>query len=394
MKSLTISLLLLITLSVNGQKNDLQLVDYNKIISGDVQFKRYVPLLLDKNVALVVNHSSIIGKTHLADTLLALGIKVIKIFSPEHGYKGLISEGKVVYNTQTDINHFKVISLYGKKKKPSHYDLQDVDIIVFDLQDVGVRFYTYISTMSLVMEACAENGIPLIVLDRPNPNGFYVDGPVLTSTFRSFVGMHRVPVVYGMTIGEYALMVNGEGWLKNGIKCNLKVISLKNYNHNLIVKLPVKPSPNLPDWRSVYLYPSLCFFEGTVVSVGRGTDTPFQEYGHPEISNGSYIFTPMANLVSSNPKLKGKKCYGQNLTGYAENYRNNPKRLNLSWLISAYNNLKDKGRFFLPYFEKLAGTDKLKKQIEDGKSEDMIRASWQHDIRKFKKIRKKYLIYK
>jgi uncharacterized protein YbbC (DUF1343 family) len=243
------------------------------------------------------------------------------------------------------------------------------------------------------MEACAEENIPVIVLDRPNPNGFYTDGPVLETGYESFVGMHRVPVVYGMTMGEYALMVNGEGWLKDQILCDLTIIPLKNYRHNYIVKLPVKPSPNLPNWQAVFLYPSLCFFEGTIMSVGRGTDFPFQVYGHPDFLLGSFVFTPESKPGASNPKYKGVSCYGQNLRGYAENYQKMPAQLNLSWLIESYKFLNSSHDFFTAYFDKLAGTIKLRKQIEQGMSEEEIRKSWGEDLNEFKKIKEKYLLY-
>jgi uncharacterized protein YbbC (DUF1343 family) len=328
------------------------------------------------------------------DFLLDKNVEIVKVFSPEHGFRGEKDAGEKVDNETDAKTGLKIISLYGKHKKPTAEDLQGVEIVIFDLQDVGVRFYTYISTLTYVMEACAENNIPLLLLDRPNPNAFCVDGPVLEAEFKSFVGMHPVPVLYGMTIGEYAKMVNGEGWLKNGVKCNLTVIKMLNYNHNMIVKLPVKPSPNLPDWRSVYLYPSLGFFEGTVVSVGRGTENPFQMYGHPKISYGNYYFVPKANGISSNPKLKNDTCRGELLTDYAENFNSNPKKLNIKWLINAYNDLKDKGKFFNAYFIKLAGTPDLRKQIQKGESEKEIRKSWQPALKKFKKTRKKYLMYK
>ncbi len=391
--SLLIIIILESLMQVLAQDTRVRLAAYNEIVTGNMQTGKYLPLIKNKNVALVVNQSSLVGKTHLADTLNALGIQIKRIFTPEHGYRGNVSEGKEIENSETENTKIEIVSLYGKKKKPATEDLKDIEAIVFDLQDVGVRFYTYISTLTFVMEACAENHIPLIVLDHPNPNGFYVDGPVLDTTYRSFVGMHPVPVVYGMTIGELAKMINGEGWLKNGIKCNLTVIPLKNYDHGMIVKLPVKPSPNLPDWRSIYLYPSLCFFEGTIVSVGRGTDKPFQIYGHPDITYGNYHFTPVAGNVSKHPKLENKTCYGENLSGYAENYVSNMPKLNLSWLIKAYNNLKTKDNFFNNFFVKLAGTAELRKQIEDGLSEPEIRKSWEEDLKRFKKIREKYLMY-
>ena len=284
-----------------------------------------------------------------------------------------------------------IVSLYGKNKKPTAEMLQGIDVILFDLQDVGVRFYTYISTMSYVMEAAAENHIPVIVLDRPNPNGFYVDGPVLRTENKSFVGMHEVPVVYGMTIGEYAKMVNGEGWLKGDITCDLTVIPIKEYNRNAIYELPVKPSPNLPNWESVYLYPTLCFFEGTNVSVGRGTDTPFQIFGHPDM-RGGFSFTPQSTSGASKPLLEGQQCRGENLVEYAHDYANNDNQLHLEWIIDAYQQLKEKG-FFKDYFRLLAGNKQMQRDIESGKNADEIRASWQNDLGAFKTIRAKYLLY-
>ncbi len=370
------------------------LTNYNQIVTGDEQTTVYFPLLQGKRVAVVANQSSIIGETHLVDTLLSSGIRVVRIFSPEHGFRGNKSAGTVVKNGLDIQTGLPVISLYGKHKKPTVEDLQSVDLVLFDLQDVGVRFYTYISTMTLVMEACAENHIPMIILDRPNPNGFYVDGPVLKPGFKSFVGMHPVPVAYGMTLGEYARMVNGEHWLKDGVTCDLTVIPMKRYTHNMMVKLPVKPSPNLPNWEAVYLYPSLCFFEGTGVSVGRGTPKPFQIFGYPGM-NGNYVFTPKSTPGASlHPKLENKTCRGEDLTAFAENYRKNPSQLHLQWLLKAYRELSGKHIFFNHYFDKLAGTDQLRKQIEAGFTEAQIRQSWQKDLQKFKKIRVKYLLYK
>lgn len=370
------------------------LADYRQIVCGADLTGQYLPLIKSKKVGIVTNPSSLVGKTHLVDSLLTLNVNIINIFSPEHGFRGDAEAGEQIENGFDGKTGIRVISLYGNHKKPSAADLKNIDIMIFDLQDVGVRFYTYISTLTYVMEACAEQNIPLIVLDRPNPNGFYVDGPVLKPGFSSFVGLHPVPLVYGMTIGEYALMVNGEGWLTNGLHCNLKVIKLKGYTHNMIVKLPVKPSPNLPNWESVYLYPSLALFEGTIVSVGRGTDTPFQIYGHPDFLLHSFSFTPHSiRGVSNHPKYEGKTCYGQNLNGYARNYQENPLKINLSWLISTYKMLSPKYSFFNNYFEKLAGTDQLKKQIEAGMSEEKIRESWQVDLSIFRKVRAQYLLY-
>ena len=380
---------------VNAQNKELVLVDYDSVTPGAARFDNYSKLVEGKRVGVLVNHASLVGEERLPDYLMEKGVDVKKIFSPEHGYKLSEDAGAGVNNSEDKSTGLQIISLYGSKhKKPTNDDLKGIDILLVDLQDVGARFYTYISTMSLAMEACAESNIPVVVLDRPNPNGFYVDGPVLQKGFESFVGMHPVPVVYGMTIGEYALMVNGEKWLKNKVKCDLTVIKLKDYDHNTIVKLKVPPSPNLPDWHSVYLYPSLCFFEGTIVSVGRGTQYPFQVYGHPDLPFADFSFKPVSIKGKSlNPKLKGEVCNGQYLAFYADNYENNPKELNLSWLISSYKYLGKDHSFFNSYFDKLAGTDELKKQIEQGLSQDEIRKSWEKDLKKFLKIRKKYLLY-
>ncbi len=372
------------------------LTDYHQIVTGDEQTEAYFPLLKGKTVAVVANQSALIGKTNLVDTLLSSGIKVVRIFSPEHGFRGNKSAGAHINNGVDTETGLPIVSLYGKHRKPTMDDLKGIDVVLFDLQDVGTRFYTYISTMTLVMEACAEQKVPLVVLDRPNPNGFYVDGPVLKPQFRSFVGMHPVPVVYGMTIGEYARMVNGEHWLKNGVTCHLTVIPLKKYTRNMMVKLPVKPSPNLPNWQAVYLYPSLCLLEGTVVSVGRGTDKPFQVYGYPGMK-GEYAFTPRSIPGASlHPKWQGKTCRGKDLTAFAENYRHNPPRIELQWLLDAYHQLSAMHvhPFFRKSFDLLAGTDSLRLQIEKGFTEKQIRQSWQKDLKAFKKIRAKYLLYK
>ena len=392
----SVVLLLVVLTGLKATAQDVKpvLVCYDSIEVGAQRFSKYLPLLKNKKVAVLVNQASRVDDAFLVDTLLSLKVNLIKIFSPEHGFRGDKDAGEYFIDGKDALSGLPVVSLYGKKKKPSAEDLQDVDVLLIDLQDVGARFYTYISTMSLAMEACAENGIKVIVLDRPDPNGYFVDGPVLEKKFSSFVGMHPVPVVYGMTIGEYARMVNGEGWLKNGVHCDLKVVKMSGYQHNMIVKLKQAPSPNLPDWKSVYLYPSLCFFEGTIISVGRGTDIPFQVYGFPSPGFGSFSFTPISIPGKSKyPKWQGKKCYGKQLTGYAENYSKNKPEINLSWLISAYHAVPDSIKFFNNYFEKLAGTDKLRKQIEQGKSVQTIRASWKPDLNKFLKIRKRYLLY-
>ncbi len=366
-------------------------VDKDHYVSAAMQLDDYLPMLEGKRVGVVGNQTSIIGKTHLVDSLLSLGVDIRKIYTPEHGFRGKADAGAKVNSSKDEKTGLPIVSLYGKNKKPTPEMLQGVDIILFDLQDVGVRFYTYISTMSYVMEAAAENDLPVIVLDRPNPNGFYVDGPVLKTENKSFVGMHQVPVVYGMTIGEYAMMVNGEGWLKGGITCDLTVIPIKGYNRNAIYELPVKPSPNLPNWESVYLYPTLCFFEGSIVSLGRGTETPFQVYGHPDM-RGSYTFTPKSTSGASKPLLEGQRCRGENLVEYAHDYAHNANELHLEWIIEAYQQLKDKD-FFIDYFRLLAGDKQLRRDIENGKSADEIRTSWENDLEAFKAVRKKYLMY-
>jgi uncharacterized protein YbbC (DUF1343 family) len=335
----------------------------------------------------------LIGNTLIVDSLINSGIDVKVIFSPEHGFRGEFDAGAEIRGYIIYRNGIKVISLYGKDKKPLPADLEGIDILLFDIQDVGVRFYTYISTLALVMEAAAEQGIPLIVTDRPNPNGFYVDGPVLDTAFRSFVGMHPVPVIYGMTIGEYALMINGEGWLGSN-ECDLKVIPMDGYEHNMIVSLKIRPSPNLPNWQSIYLYPSLCLFEGTIISVGRGTDFPFQVIGHPNYLVGSYAFIPRTIPgMSENPPFKGQECYGSNLTGFAENFSKNDDHFTLTWLLGMHDFFKDSADFFTPYFDKLAGNEQLRKDIQDGKTEKEIRQSWNNDLAAFREIRKKYLLY-
>ena len=376
---------------IEEDNTSLAFVDKDHYVSAALQLEEYLPLIAGKRVGVVGNQTSIVGNTHLVDTLLSLGIDVYKIYTPEHGFRGTADAGAKVNSGKDDKTGVPIISLYGNNKKPTSEMLQGIDIILFDLQDVGVRFYTYISTMSYVMEAAAENDIPVIVLDRPNPNGFYVDGPVLKAENKSFVGMHQVPVVYGMTIGEYAWMVNDEGWLKDSIKCDLTVISVKDYHRNAIYELPVKPSPNLPNWESVYLYPTLCFFEGTNVSVGRGTETPFQIYGHPDM-RGSYTFTPKSTSGASKPLLEGQRCRGENLVEYAYDYVHNENQLHLEWIIDAYLQLKDKG-FFKDYFRLLSGDNQLQRDIENGKSADEIRASWEDDLNAFKAVRAKYLMY-
>jgi len=389
-------LILFLMNSVTGcsQSKVPKLVEYTAIKSGAEQMNVYLPLIQNKNIAVVTNLASVVETSHLVDTLLSRNIKIAKIFIPEHGFRGLAEAGELIENGKDTKTGIEIISLYGNHKKPNKDDLKGIDLVLFDLQDVGVRFYTYISTLTYVMEACAENQIKLIVLDRPNPNGYMIDGPILEPEFTSFVGMHHVPVAYAMTIGEYGLMVNGEKWLSGDLNCDLIIIPLESYTHNIIFKLPVPPSPNLPNWQSVYLYPSLCFFEGTIVSVGRGTDYPFQIYGHPDFLLGSFSFIPESMPGKSlHPKFEGKQCFGQELTGYAGNFALNPTQLNLGWLISSYKLLSSTHAFFTDYFDLLAGTDRLRKQIESGMNEAGIRESWQEDLENFKKTRAKYLIY-
>lgn len=365
------------------------------------RMEAYLPLLKFKKVGLVVNPTSVVGNTHLVDTLLKLNIKIVSIFAPEHGFRGNAEAGQKIADSIDLKTGIPILSVYGKKTKPDSTALKQCDVIVFYLQDVGVRFYTYISTLHYVMEACAEANVPLIVIDCPNPNRHYVDGPVLKTDFNSFVGMHPVPVVYGLTIGEYANMINGEKWLKNGIQCNLKVIKLGRYDSNIITELPIPPSPNLPNALSVLLYPSLCWFEGAQVSLGRGTNFPFQCYGAPWFPKANaFDFTPIAIIGKSlTPPFKGEKCYGFDLSSLSIDSLFQTKSINLSYLVNAYQtfiaNENNNGQaFFNAFFNKLAGNDQLQSQIKMNISIADIKKSWQSDISKYLIIRKKYLLYK
>lgn len=362
------------------------------IVVGAEQIKQYFPLLKSKKVALTANQTSMVNQQHLADLMLAEGIDLEFVFSPEHGFRGNADAGQKVTDGVDTKTGLPIISLYGRHKKPTPEDLNGIEIVVFDIQDVGVRFYTYISTLHYIMEACAENHIPLLVLDRPNPNGFYVDGPILDSLASSFVGMHPIPLIHGMTIGEYALMINEEQWLDNDIHCDLMVVPCKNYNHKILYELPIKPSPNLPNIRSIYLYPSLGLFEGSVVSVGRGTEFPFQVFGHPEFKKGKFEFTPKPMYGAKHPKLNGKLCLGKDLRELSlSDIRKNG--FTLKYLIEAYKTIGDDDDFFNSFFYRLAGSHTLRQQIEKGMSEEEIKATWQDGIRDFKTIRKKYLLY-
>ena len=364
--------------------------------TGAECMERYLPELEGVRVAVCGNQTSVVGTTHLVDTLLSQNVDIVKLFCPEHGFRGQAEAGATIASGKDSLTGLPVVSLYGKNKKPTAEQLQGVDVVLFDLQDVGCRFYTYISTLHYVMEAAAENGVKVMVLDRPNPNGFYVDGPVLEPQYKSFVGMHPVPVVYGMTIGEYARMINGEKWLANGVQCDLEVVTLEGYTHETRYDLPVAPSPNLQTPEAVFLYPSLCFFEGANVSVGRGTDRPFEMYGAPGMRTGDYRFTPHAIPgVSENPPFKGQECRGYDLHDEAVGALRNPGRLNLTYLLTAYESCPDKAAFFLKnnFFDKLAGTAVLRQKILAGATEEEIRASWQPALDDFKSLRAKYLLY-
>ena len=352
----------------------------------------YLPKLQGKKIGVVAHQASVFKESgkqkHLVDLLLENKINLVGVFAPEHGFRGTADAGEKVADGKDPKTQLPIFSLYGKNRKPAATQLKGIDLMLFDLQDVGVRFFTYLSTLHHVMEACAEQGIPLIVLDRPNPNTHYIDGPVLNLKHQSFVGMHPVPIVYGMTIGEYAKMINGEGWLKGGISCKLDVIPIQNYTHNTAYKLPIRPSPNLPNAQAVALYPSLCLLEPTVVSVGRGTNQQFQIYGHPSFTKYQFSFTPQPNFGSKNPKHKGEVCYGKDLTQIEK-----PKRIELQWLLDAYSNFPDKDTFFLKGFERISGVSNLKKQLIKGTPETEIRKSWSEELNKFKMLRNKYLIY-
>ncbi|MBK8712062.1 MAG: DUF1343 domain-containing protein [Niastella sp.] len=385
---------------------------HSLIQPGAERIAVYLPLLKNKKIAVFANQTSMVGNTHLVDTLLANDIKIIKIFGPEHGFRGAADAGEKVGNDIDKKTGIPIISLYGNHKKPTPEDLDDIDMVVFDIQDVGVRFYTFISSLEYVLEACLENHKPLLILDRPNPNGFYVDGPVLDKNFQSFVGRQPIPIVYGLTMGEYALMMAGENWLSdkaNTINAynktttptpdtpfHVQVIKCNNYTHSSKYMLPVMPSPNLKDMQSIYLYPSTCFFEGTVLSEGRGTDHPFQIFGHPTLPKNLYSFTPMPNAGAKSSKCFYQKCYGWFIEGSPGKIRNElAGKIQLKYLLEAYKLFPGKDSFFLKnnFINKLAGNDILQQQVKEGKSEAAIRESWQPGLEHYKAIRKKYLLY-
>nr|WP_315207402.1 DUF1343 domain-containing protein [uncultured Flavobacterium sp.] len=387
-------LMLMVTISCYSHSEDNSAkkrisIDSVKIKTGADNYIKYLPLLQNKKVGIVTNQTGILtSKIHLVDFLLEKKIAIQTIFAPEHGFRGTADAGEHIVDGKDAKTGLSIISLYGDNKKPKATQLVGIDIVLFDLQDVGARFYTYISSLHYVMEACAENGIPLVILDRPNPNGSIVDGSILEKELTSFVGMHPIPLLHGMTIGEYAQMINGEKWLKNGAQCKLTIIPCLDYNRKMEYSLPLKPSPNLPNDQSINLYASLCLFEGTNVSVGRGTEKQFQIYGSPFLTKSTFTFTPKPNFGAKDPLYNGKECFGEDLTTY-------PKltRLELKWLIKAFQNTSDKTKFFNPFFTKLAGTKKLQQQIESGISENKIRKSWKNGLTVFKKMRMKYVIY-
>jgi len=372
--------------------NEVSSVQEKPIVIGANQLNSYLALLKNKRIGVVANQTSVIFKennyAHLVDSLVSLNIDVQKVFAPEHGFRGKADAGEHITNGKDPKTGIDIISIYGKNKKPSADQLNGLDIIVFDIQDVGARFYTYISSLHYVMEACAENNIPMLILDRPNPNGHYTDGPILESEHKSFVGMHPIPIVHGMTIGEYAQMINGEKWLNNEIQCDIAVIKCKNYNKSLAYSLPIKPSPNLPNDVAINLYPSLCFFEGTSISAGRGTEMQFQIYGAPYLPKADFSFTPKPNEGAKYPKHENKVCYGEDL-------RNTVKLhvLNLEWLVNAYDLSSNKETFFNNFFTKLAGTKTLQQQIVNGLNQKEIRKSWLEDLQEYNQMRKQYLLY-
>ena len=367
--------------------------DSSNVIVGAERMSEYLPLMQHKNVGLVVNQTSLVGKTFLIDTLLHSGITIKNIFAPEHGFRGIADAGEVLENDTDVQTGIPIVSLYGKEHKPTPAQLKGIDLMVYDIQDVGVRFYTYISTLHYVMEACAENNVELLILDRPNPNGFYVDGPVLDSAFRSFVGLDPIPIVYGMTPAEYAVMLNGEHWLSGGVQCKIQYVLCENYDHGRMYRLPVNPSPNLRSMTAIYLYPSLCLFEGTQVSVGRGTDKPFIVIGYPDFKKGKTIFTPQSVNGATNPPYLQKQCSGYDLSGLNTGFFVWNKHIMLRWIEEFYDFYPEKEKFFTNYFDKLAGTAELRKQIEKGVPEMEIRRSWEPKLGEFKTIRKKYLLY-
>ena len=364
----------------------------DRIETGAEQTGRYLPLLEGRRVGIMTNHTGTVGRTHLVDTLRSLGVDIRVVFAPEHGFRGQADAGESVASYRDRKTGIDVVSVYGSTKRPPDSIMQRLDVLLFDIQDVGLRYYTYLSSMHYLMEACAANGKRLIVLDRPKPNGFYVDGPVLEAKHRSFVGMHPIPVVHGMTLGELARMIDGEGWLRDGLRCKLTVIPCRGYTHRSRYRLPTAPSPNLPNMRAVYLYPSLCFFEGTPISLGRGTDFPFQTYGHPKLQ-GDFSFTPRSNAGAKNPPLKDKLCHGVDLRTAPSDERIWERGVDLGYVIDCYRQLNLGEKFFTPMFDRLTGTDYVRQMILQGAGADRIKARWADDVERFKQTRKPYLLY-
>lgn len=370
--------------------------EYLEIIPGAERLAIYYPEIKGKKVGLVVNQTSVVGDVHLVDTLVDMGVDVKTIFAPEHGFRGEADAGEHVPDQKDSKTGISIVSLYGKKKGPAKVDMQGIDVMIFDIQDVGVRFYTFISTLHYVMQACADAGVPLILLDRPNPNAHYVDGPIMQESYKSFVGMHPVPIVYGMTIGEYGQMINGEGWLDKQSKCDLTVVSCKNYTHDSYYNLPIIPSPNLPNIQSIFLYPSLCLFEGTTVSVGRGTDMQFQMYGHPAWSDAENKITIKSMPGAKYPKHENKSIGYRSLQDLTKQSLHEQTRLNMSYIVDMFTLLKSKNEVFFNdnnFFEKLAGTDALRAQLQAGKTAEEISESWKNGVEEFRMIRENYLIY-
>lgn len=361
--------------------------------NGAERISLYLPLLKDKKVAILSNHTSMVGNTHLVDTLISLKVNVVKVFAPEHGFRGIADAGQKIITSTDEKTGLPIISLYGKNKKPTPEQLADIDIVLFDIQDVGARFYTYISTMTYVMEACAENKKQMIVLDRPNPNGHYVDGPVLQKDYTSFVGMHSVPIAHGMTVGEYAQMVNGEKWLANGAQCDLKVITVNNYNHKTLYTVPIPPSPNLKTMEAIYLYPTTCLFEGTVLSIGRGTDNPFTMAGHPDYKNYTFSFVPRSVSGATDPVHKDKTCYGIDFTDKQWGGNQPFEYIHIDLIREMFIHYPSKDAFFTSFFTKLVGNPTVQQEIMKGNDSDKVRASWKKEVDDFKLIRKKYLLY-
>ncbi|HLN21191.1 MAG TPA: DUF1343 domain-containing protein [Bacteroidales bacterium] len=363
-------------------------------VPGAQNIEAYRKMITGKSIAVLANQTSMVDDSHLVDKLLSEGMDIKVIFAPEHGFRDLADAGDTIKDGRDPVTGLKIISLYGNHVKPTPGDLSGIDVVIFDIQDVGTRFYTYISTLHYLLEACAENNVRCIVLDRPNPNGFYVDGNIIDTAYRSFVGLDPIPVVHGMTVGEYALMLNGEGWLKNRVKCDLEVVRCTRYTHDTYYTLPVKPSPNLPNQNSIYLYPSLCFFEGTNISVGRGTSFPFQVFGSPVLPHTGFSFTPQSTTGAKNPPFLGMECFGTDLRNALQERIVPSPAINLRWVIDTYRNYPDKKNFFTSYFDVLAGGPILREQIISGMSADEIRDTWKDDLAAFKKIRSKYLLYK